>query len=500
MQNKLEQLKSILGEVSDLSSSASLLHWDMQCYMPPGGGMARGYQISTLERLAHERFTAAEVGRLLDALEKETGSLDPDSAEARLVKVTRRMYDLKTRVPGEWVAKYSQITSESHGVWAEARAKDDFASFQPYLEKIVDLRREYAGFFQPYEHVYDPLLDEYEPGMKTNEVLGIFSAIRPQQVALIQSIASAPQVDASFLHQEFDAQKQWDFGVEVISRFGYDWKRGRQDKAAHPFTININTNDVRITTRIQPDYLGSALFSTLHECGHAFYEMGVNQDFQRTPLGNGASLALHESQSRLWENLVGRSLEFWEHFYPRLQEYFPTQLDKVALEDFYRGINRVEPSLIRVEADEATYNLHIMLRLELEIALMEGSLEVKDLPEVWNGRVQEYLGITPPNNRLGVLQDVHWSSGLLGYFSTYALGNLISAQLWEVLQREIPDLKEQIRCGEFEALLGWLGQNIHQYGTMFEPKELVQRITGGPIDPQPYLRYLNDKYSRVYGL
>ncbi len=336
--------------------------------------------------------------------------------------------------------------------------------------------------------------------MKTADVQSIFDALRPQQVELIQSITDRPQVDDSFLHQDYPEQKQWDFGVEVITRFGFDWNRGRQDRSVHPFTSFSNVGDVRITTRFDPKYVGTALFGTMHECGHALYEQGVDPNLDRTTLANGASLGMHESQSRLYENIVGRSLDFWQHFYPRLQEYFPAQLGEIGLEDFYKGINRVEPSLIRVEADEATYNLHIMLRLDLEIALMEGSLEVADLPEAWNERMQDYLGVTPPNDALGVLQDVHWSSGMFGYFSTYALGNLIAAQLWERVMEDIPSLPELIRRGEFDALKTWMGEKVHRHGRKFEPQELVERITGSKIDPAPYMRYLQSKYGEIYGL
>ena len=293
-------------------------------------------------------------------------------------------------------------------------------------------------------------------------------------------------------------QGQWDFGVEVIARFGYDWNRGRQDKSAHPFTTSFSIDDVRITTRFDPERAASALFSTMHEAGHGLYEQGVDPTLRRSPLARGASLALHESQSRMWENLVGRSLPFWKHFFPLLKERFPSQLDGVDLLAFYKGINQVEPSLIRVEADEATYNLHVMLRLELEIALMEGSLEVKDLPEAWNARMRDYLGLTPPNDAVGVLQDVHWSGGMIGYFPTYALGNLISAQLWECIQNDLPDLESQIERGEFAALLDWLHKKIHRHGAKFEPQDLVQRVTGSKIDPQPYIRYLRTKFSEVY--
>jgi carboxypeptidase Taq len=398
------------------------------------------------------------------------------------------------------VAEFAQITTAAFAAWEEARAESNFAKFQPHLEKVVEWKRRYAALFAPYEHVYDALLDDFEPGMKTAEVKAIFGALRPQQVELIKAISERPQVNDSFLHQPFDERKQWDFGIEIAQKFGYDLSRGRQDKAAHPFTTSFSVDDVRITTRFMPDFFSSAFFSTTHETGHALYDMGFDPALRRTLLADGASLAVHESQSRMWENLVGRSFTFWEGHYPRLQEYFPSQLGNVSLEAFYKGINKVEPSLIRVEADEATYNLHIMLRLEIEIALMEGSVEVKDLPEIWNARMQEYLGVTPPNDAKGVLQDIHWSNGYIGYFSTYALGNLISLQLWERINADIPDLSDRIRRGDFSALLGWLREKIHRHGSKFEPQELVQRVTGSKIDPAPYVRYLRTKFGEIYGI
>jgi carboxypeptidase Taq len=499
-ESKLSQLLTILNEVDDLIRTKNLLNWDQQTYMPPGGTQGRSNHMATLTRLAHVKFTSDEVGQLLEELKPYAQELDPDSNTARLVKVTSRIYTKKVRVPPEFVAEFARLTSQAHRVWEEAREESNFEKFRPYLEKIVELRRRYADFFAPYDHVYDPLLDDFEPGLKTADVQAIFSALRPQQVELIQAITEQPQVDDSFLHQPFDESKQEAFGIEVITKYGFDWKRGRQDRTIHPFTNSIGVGDVRITTRFMPNYLDSALFSTLHECGHALYGQGIDPDLDRTPLGTGASYALNESQSRMYENLVGRSRDFWQHFYPRLQEYFPTQLVNIDLETFYKGINKVEPSLIRVEADEATYNLHIMLRLELEIALIEGSLEVKELPEVWNERMQEYLGVIPPDDASGVLQDVHWSSGLIGYFPTYALGNLISAQLWERVSADIPNLNAQIRRGEFSDLTGWMRDKIHQHGAKFEPKEMVQRITGSVIDPAPYMHYLRQKYGEIYNV
>ncbi len=500
MEQKIAQLKAILAEVSDLQGASSLLGWDQQVNMPSGGAKARGQQLGTLRSISHQKFTSAETGRLLDELQPYTETLDPDSYEARLIKVTRRRFEKSTRVPREYIIEIAAVTSAAHQIWQKARKENNFSAFQPSLERIVELRQQYASYFAPYEHVYDPLLDDFEPGLKTNDVKTIFQALRPQQVALIREISERAQVDDSFLHVPFDEKKQWDFGVEVITRFGYDWNRGRQDKSAHPFTSGSSIDDVRITTRVIPDFLNPALFATMHEAGHALYNQGIDPFLTRTPLTGGASLAVHELQSRMFENLVGRSLPFWEYFYPRLQEFFPAQLGNVSLDAFYKGINKVQPSLIRVEADEATYNLHIMLRLELEIALMEGSLMVKDLPEAWNSRMQEFLGVAPADDADGVLQDVHWSGGMIGYFSTYALGNLVSAQLWEVMNRDIPDLANQVRNGEFSALLGWLRQKVHGHGAKFEPQELVERITGSKIDPTAYVRYLRQKFGAIYGL
>ena len=499
MEEKMQQLRNILAEISDLNNSSSLLGWDQQTYMPPGGAEGRGNQLALLGRLAHERGTSPELGKLLEELKPYAASLDPDSDDARLLKVTARDYDKAIRVPSRYIVEFAQVTTLAQQVWLEARKNSDFSVFQPHLEKIVALRQEYAGFFPGFDHPYDALLDDFEPGMKAADVKVIFEGLRPKQVELIKAIAAKPQVEDVFLHQSFDETRQWSFGEEVITSFGYDWKRGRQDKAAHPFTTGFGINDVRITTRVDPNFLNTMLFSSTHECGHALYDQGMAQELDRTGLDNGASLAVHESQSRLWENLVGRSLPFWEHFYPRLKKVFP-QLAEVPLEKFYTGINKVQPTFIRVEADEATYNLHIMLRLEIEMALLEGKVAVKDLPALWNAKMQEYLGVTPPDDARGVLQDVHWSGGTIGYFPTYVLGNLVSAQLWEKINQDIPDLNDQIRAGKFEALLAWLREKIHRHGAKFEPQELVQKVTGSRIDPSAYVRYLTKKFGEIYNL
>jgi carboxypeptidase Taq len=498
MSDKLELLKERLGEVEDIGRAASVLGWDQQVNMPPGGNEARGRQLATLSKIAQEKFITDEVGRLIDDLKQELNGADTD--EAALVRVAARNYDKARRVPPSFIAEQAIVTSKAFEAWMEARSKSDFSIFQPHLEKVVELVHKYISFFPPGDHPYDTLLDDFEPGMKTAEVKAIFDGLRPKQVKLIKAIAASKQVKDAFLFKKYNEKKLIDFGVDVITRFGYDWTRGRQDKAPHPFQTTFSVNDVRITTRYEDDNPLATLFSTMHEAGHAMYEQGSNPAYERTPLAGGTSLSIHESQSRMWENLVGRSLPFWEHFYPSLKKRFPSQLDGVSLKTFYKAINKVEPSLIRVNADEATYNLHIMLRLELEIGMVEGTIAVKDLPEIWNAKMQEYLGITPPDDAKGVLQDIHWSYGAIGYFSTYALGNLVSVQLWEKINKDIRNLDDQIRKGDFNELLAWLRKIIHQHGQKYEPQTLVEKVTGSKISPTPYVRYLTKKYSEIYGL
>lgn len=500
MSEKLEKLKERLGEVSDIGRAASILGWDQQVNMPPGGTEARGQQLATLSKIYQEKFIADEVGQLIEDVKQEFAGSDADSDEAALIRVVSRDYDKAKRVPPEFVQEQAIVTAKAFEAWMEARSKSDFSIFRPHLEKVVELVQRYVSFFPPGNHPYDTLLDDYEPGMKTEEVKEIFDALRPKQVKLIKAIASKKQVKDDFLFKKYNEKKLVDFGVGVITKYGYDWSRGRQDKAPHPFETTFSVNDVRITTRYEDDNPLATLFSTLHESGHAMYEQGINPAYERTPLSGGTSLAVHESQSRMWENLVGRSMPFWEHFYPALKKLFPAQLDGVSLKAFYKAINKVEPSLIRVNADEATYNLHIMLRLELEIGMVEGTIAVKDLPEIWNAKMQDYLGIVPPNDAKGVLQDIHWSGGSIGYFSTYALGNLVSAQLWEKIRKDIRDLDDQICKGNFGELLGWLRTNIHQHGHKYDPQDLVQRVTGSKITAEPYVRYLTKKYSEIYGL
>ncbi len=500
MASAFETLDERVREVADLRHAADLLEWDERVCMPAGGAPVHGEMQATVRRLAHEKFTSAEVGDLLDRAARDLRDADPNGREARRLAVTARDYRKATQVPAAFVAEHAQVVSAAQHAWGEARAASDYAAFQPHLEKVIALKRQYVGFFPAGAHPYDTLLDDYEPGMTTAEVRAIFDVVRPAQIALLKAIAARPQVDDAVLLQPFPESGLLEFAVEAATAFGFDWTRGRQDKSTHPFATAIGCDDVRITTRFMERYPFSLLFGTLHETGHALYEQGVSRVHHRTQLEGGASLGVHESQSRLWENLVGRSRPFWSHFYPALQARFPSQLGGVTLERFYRAINKVEPSLIRVEADEATYNLHVMMRVELEIALVEGRLDAAGLPAEWNRRMEEYLGVRPPDDASGVLQDIHWSAGLMGYFATYTLGNLISAQLWERFEAAHPSRDADIGRGDFSGLLAWLRAEVHQFGRMYEPQDLVRRATGTRIDPAPYLRYLERKFGEIYGL
>ncbi len=501
METKLEELETRLAEINDLESAAGLLHWDQNTYMPPGGALARARQIATLERLAHEKFTAAGLGKLLDDLRPYEESRPYDSDEASLIRVTRRNYERAVKVPPSFVAQLSDHTSTTFQVWTEARPANDFAKVQPYLEKTLDLSRQLANFFPGYEHIADPLIDYHDYGMKASTVRTIFAELREQLVPIVQAITAQPAVDDTCLHQTFPEAQQLAFGLKVVKRFGYDFERGRQDKSPHPFTTKFSIGDVRITTRVKEDDLTGALFGTMHEAGHAMYEQGVCVDFEGTPLANGTSSGVHESQSRLWENIVGRSRSFWRFFYPRLQATFPDQLGSVPLETFYRAINKVERSPVRTEADEVTYNLHVLLRFDFELDLLEGHLAVRDLPEAWRERFETDMGLVPPDDRDGALQDVHWYGGIIGgAFQGYTLGNILSAQFFETTLQAHPEISSEIKEGEFGTLHGWLKENIYQHGRKYTPSELIERVTGGPLNIEPYIRYLRSKYGELYEL
>ncbi len=497
----IDALRAHLLPIEDLYRATAVLYWDQATYLPPGGGTARGRQIATLSRLAHEQFTAAETGRLLDAAAKETEALPFESDEAALVRVTRRSWERAVRKPASLVAEFQSHVSECYQAWTVARPANDFARMVPYLEKTLELSRRIAACYPGYDHIAEPLIDFSDYGMKVTTLRSLFGELRERLVPMTRAIAARPAPDAAFLRRGAPADQQLAFGLEVIRAMGYDFNRGRQDLTHHPFQTTLSAGDVRITTRVREDDLGDALFSTLHECGHALYEQGIDRRHEGTPLAHGTSAGVHESQSRLWENIVGRSRGFWEHFFPRMRERFPSQLGDVTVDAFYRAVNRVEPSLIRVDADEVTYNLHVMMRFELEIELLEGTIAIKDLPRVWNERIENDIGLPVPDDRDGVLQDVHWYNGLIGgQFQGYTLGNVLSAQIYDAAVRAHPEIPAGIRKGEFSKLHGWLVENIYRHGSKFTAEELIPRAAGSDLSIEPYLNYLWNKYQPLYGL
>ncbi len=496
---KTTELKSRLAEITDLHRAAGVLSWDHETYMPPGGLGTRAEQLSTLEKLAHELFTREEIGALI---ETATAECAPDSDDAVIVRLAKRDYDKARKLPTALVARLARETALAHDVWVQARRESNFAKFAPSLQTIVALTIEKADALGHNGCRYDALLDNYEQGMKTAAVRDIFTQLKAATVPLIQAISERLEaVDDSPLRRDYDEARQLALGESVARQFGFDFTRGRQDKSVHPFCAGFSPGDVRITTRVGRNELAMALMGTMHETGHALYEQGLPVEFDRTPLCNSTSLGVHESQSRMWENLVGRSRAFWRYFFPQLRAAFPeTITDADSSETFYRAVNKVMPSLIRVEADELTYNFHILLRFELEDDLLEGRLAVADLPAAWNAKMQTYLGINPPTDALGVLQDIHWSGGSIGYFPTYTLGNLIGAQLAETILVALPDLDAQFERGEFGPLLDWLRTNIHRHGRRYEPAALVERVTGRPISAEAFVRYAKQKFGELYGL
>jgi len=497
----IEKLKEHLAPLVDLRGVSSVLDWDQQTYMPTGGTKGRAEQLATISRIGHELFVSPTTDTLLTAAEAAVSRLDPDSDEAALVRTTRRDYTKRVKLPTEFVAARTRARAVSVQVWQQARRDNDFAAFEPALEQMVDFSRRTADYLGYVEHPYDALLDLYEPELTSREVTQMYVRLREVTIPLVRAIIARGQVvDGKFLRQEFDATQQREFGLSVATAFGYDLTRGRLDISAHPFETAFHRDDVRITTRYERHYLPAAIFAIFHEAGHAMYEQGVPSAFARTPLGHGTSHGIHESQSRMWENLVGRSRPFWEYAYPRLQATFPSQLRSVDLESFYRAVNQVSPSLNRVEADEVTYNLHTLLRFELEKLLIEAELKVRDLPDAWNSKMQAYFGLTPPTPADGILQDIHWSQGSFGYFPSYTLGNIISVQLFIAAQQAHPNLTDQFREGQFAHLLGWLRKHVHHHGRKFLPKDLLMRATGSPLTPEPYLAYLQKKFGEIYGV
>jgi carboxypeptidase Taq len=501
MANQYETLLEKVHEIHDLEKALQLLAWDRQVNMPKPGNAARVQQMTTLRRLAHALFISDEMGELIESAAAEVDGAGYSSNQASLMRYLRRNYDDARKLPVPFVARMTAVSGEAYTAWEEARANDDFASFRPHLEKIIGLVQEMAELYGYEDEKYDALLDKFEPGMKTAEVRAIFNKVREALVPLRQAISErGTAVDDAILHQPFPVEKQQEFARHIAAAVGYDFSRGHLGTAVHPFATSFSRDDARITTRWYPDFLNPALFGALHEAGHAMYEQGTDPSLARTPLARGTSMGIHESQSRMMENIVGRSRGFWQAHLPKLQELFPEQLGTVTLDHFYRAINKVGPSYIRVEADELTYNLHIILRFELEQAMLNGDLAAADVPTAWNDKMQQLLGVAPPTDREGCLQDIHWSYPNFGYFPTYALGNLYAAQFYQAALSQEPRLGEELAQGQTDRLLQWLRHNIHRHGRKFLPGELVQQTTGRPLGHQPFVDYVTEKFGDIYEL
>ena len=502
----LAPLINRLTEIHHLKDACAVLSWDQETYMPTGGGQARAEQIATLQTLAHNSFIASETETLLgkwvdiptgQLLQKSRTDLE-ESAQALLREVWRDFNRAK-KLPSTFVNKLERECSLAQQVWIEARKQDDFASFLPNLRTVVGLKLEETEYLGYSDSPYDALLDEYEPGSTVAKLKPLFSTLRPRLVSLLNQVLNASiKPNTALLVQSFDNDKQIEFGKAILKKMDYQFDRGRLDLSAHPFTTAFHPNDVRVTTRVFEKDFQSCLFSCIHEGGHGLYEQGLLPEYYGTPLGEAVSLGIHESQSRLWENSVGRSRPFWQHFFPIAQQMFPEQLQNAGFDEFYLAINRVEPSLIRVEADELTYNLHIMVRFEIELDLIEGRIQVEDLPMIWNQKIQDYLGITPDSDTNGVLQDVHWSFGAIGYFPTYTLGNLYAAMFYEQAKQELSNLEAGMANGDMIPLKAWLNQKVHRWGRQYTPEDLVHQVTGQFPTPEPFLKYLEGKFSNLY--
>ena len=489
----LQRLRALLAEIADLRHTEQLLDWDSRVSMPRAGAQARADASATLTRMIHERAVGDEMGELLEELAPLEQELDPDSVDAALIRVTRRDWDRYRRVPGDLAAELSRSSGIAVAAWDEAKAAADFAAFRPHLERQLELKRRYIECFPESDDPYDVLLEDWEEGMTAARVAALFDELRAALVPLIERVRDR-DVDDSFLRGPFPIEAQKEASRRVLEAFGYSPGEWRLDETPHPFASNPGRGDIRLTTHFDESNLHS-LFSSMHEFGHGVYEWGVAPELARTSLGTGTSSAIHESQSRTWENLVGRSAGFWRWFYPQLPSIFPGVLDRIDRDGFVAAVNAVRPGPIRIDADEVTYGLHIILRFEIERELLDGRLSVAELPEAWNALVREYLGLEVADDAQGVLQDMHWSIGLFGYFPTYQLGNVISVQIWERAEADLGDLAEQFARGEFAPLREWLTERVYRHGRMYPPEELVRRVTGSGLDAKPYLAYLEEKFG-----
>jgi carboxypeptidase Taq len=499
-QKLLKELYVIGREAAILSACEAVLNWDERTYMPRGGSENRANMISLLAGMIHEKQTSPRIGEILNELLSDGVNPNDDSLEAANVREMKRDYDLSIKIPKSLVEELSKTVTLAQGKWQEARANSDFQAFLPWFEKVVNLKQQVAEALGYQGKPYNAMLDIYEPGATTDEIAKTFAGLRDELVVLLDKIeSSGKKPDTSIITRDYPVDLQEQFGMEASKAIGFDYHTGRLDKTVHPFCTGFGPGDTRITTRYDKNHFPGAFFGILHESGHGIYDQGLPHDHYGTPCGESISLGIHESQSRMWENMVGRSRPFWKYFFPKAQKTFPAALGNVTLDQFYFAINDVRPSLIRVEADEATYNLHILLRFEIESAFFNGELKLKDVPHAWNGKFESYFGIRPPDDAKGCLQDVHWSAGLIGYFPTYTLGNLYAAQFFAHADKELGGLHAQFEKGDFRPLLDWLRKNIHSHGRRYRAKELVEKVTGRPLSHKPLIDYMTKKFGELYG-
>ena len=492
-----EKYRKEMHRIADLRNANAVLQWDQETYLPSKGAALRGQQISTLSELSHQYFISEELGGLLQDL---LSRADLTGRQKRNVERTHEDYTRSRKYPSSFVRAMAEQVNKAFHAWVDARKKNSFSVYEPELDALIKLKREEAGLLGYEHHPYNALLDEFEKGCTVELLDRTFSHLLPTLQELVRKISEKPQVDDAFLLLNYPKQKQWDWGMELIKKLNFDFEAGRQDLSEHPFSISFNRNDVRITTRVSEDDFGNMTWSCIHETGHALYEQGLPGEEYGLPLGEACSYSIHESQSRLWENNVGRGKAFWEFHYPRLQELFPGQLGGVSLDAFYKGINKVQPSLVRTEADEITYHFHVFIRYELEKKLIEGSLSTADIPAFWNEEYRKLLGVTVPDDKKGCLQDVHWSHGSFGYFPTYSLGSFYAAQFYTRARLDIPGIENDLRKGESLGLLHWLRTHIHDKGRFYTSEDLCQQVTGEKLEVSYFVNYLLEKYASIYTL
>jgi len=492
-----KQYTDIIHKVVDIDYASAVLQWDQETYIPEKGAEFRAQQLSTLSGLAHDIYVAPELGTIMNELIKAKLS---DRIQSRNVELSHKDYFREKKYSTDFVIEISNETSKAFHNWVKAREENNPSLFLPNLEKLVELKRREADFLGYEDHPYNALMDDYEPGAKVKEIDVLFTEVRNHLKEFIKRIAAKPAPKSDFLFFKYDKQKQWDFGIDILKQMGFDFTAGRQDISVHPFTTSFNPKDVRITTKVEENDFRSMTWSCIHEGGHALYEQGLSSEQYGLPCGEACSLGIHESQSRLWENVVGRSLNFWKANYSKLQNLFPENLSAVSLEDFYKSINAVKPSLIRIEADELTYHFHIMIRYELEKRMIEGSLKVTDVPDAWNEAYKNYLGVDVPTYRQGMLQDVHWSHGSFGYFPTYSLGSFFAVQFYNTAKKEVSDLEKNISEGNMKPLLDWLREKIHKHGRYYNPQELCEVVTGEKLNYRYFKQYAEEKYSNIYNI